>query len=72
MCSEVYKTDIKHLYLIQFLTYNLFGYSLMSQRAKMVRIDTENIENTFIKGFLNINECFIWFGNLFIICRYSE
>ena len=37
----------------------------------MVHNDTENIENTFIKGFLNINECFIWFGNLFIICRYS-
>jgi len=31
----------------------------------MVRIDTENIENTFINGFLNINECFIAFGNLF-------
>ena len=37
----------------------------------MVHNDTENTENTFIKGFLNINECFIWFGNLFIICKYS-
>ena len=37
----------------------------------MVHNDTENSENTFIKGFLNINACFISFGNLFIICRYS-
>jgi hypothetical protein len=37
----------------------------------MVQYDTEIIENTFIKGFLNINACFISLSNLFIICRYS-
>ena len=37
----------------------------------MVQYDTENSENTFIKGFLNINVCFISLSNLFIICRYS-
>ena len=52
--------------------YNPYRGLNVSQRAKIVHNDTENIENTFIKGFLNINECFIWFGNLFIICRYSS
>jgi len=38
----------------------------------MVHNDTENTENTFIKGFLNINECFISFVCLDRICRYSK
>ena len=54
-----------------FLWYNLFRSTQRNSEGKMVRIDTENIENTFIKGFLNINECFIWLSNLFIICKYS-
>ena len=48
-----------------FLWYNLFRSTGGNLEGKMVRIDTENIENTFINGFLNINECFIAFGNLF-------
>ena len=63
----MYKTLVKP----SFLCYNLFRSTERFSEGKMVRIDTENTENTFIKGFLNINECFIWFGNLFIICRYS-
>ena len=54
-----------------FLCYNLFRSTGMFSEGKMVQYDTENIENTFIKGFLNINECFIWLSNLFIICKYS-
>ena len=46
---------------------NLFRSTWRNSEGKMVRYDTENTENTFIKGFLNINECFIAFGNLFSI-----
>ena len=53
------------------LCYNLFRSTGRFLEGKMVHNDTENSENTFIKGFLNINACFIWFCNLFIICRYS-
>ena len=47
--------------------HNLFRSTERFSEGKMVRIDTENTENTFIKGFLNINECFISLGNLFSI-----
>ena len=53
------------------LWYNLFRSTRRFLEGKMVRIDTENIENTFIKGFLNINACFISLSNLFIVCKYS-
>ena len=61
----------KTLVITQFICYNLFRSTERFSEGKMVRYDTENIENTFINGFLNINECFIWLSNLFIICRYS-
>ena len=38
------------------LYHNLFRSTERNSEGKMVRIDTENTENTFIKGFLNINE----------------
>ena len=50
-----------------FLWYNLFRSTERNSEGKMVHNDTENTENTFIKGFLNINECFISLGNLFSI-----
>ena len=49
------------------LCYNLFRSTQRNSEGKMVHNDTENTENTFIKGFLNINECFISLGNLFSI-----
>ena len=57
----------KTLENIQVLRSNLFRSTDWFSEGKMVRIDTEIIENTFIKGFLNIKECFIWFCNLFSI-----
>ena len=54
-----------------FLCYNLFRQSRRNFKGKKVRIDTENHLNQLKKGFLNIKVCFIWFRNLFIICRYS-
>ena len=57
----------KTLVITQFICYNLFRSTQRNSEGKMVRIDTENTENTFIKGFLNINECFISLGNLFSI-----
>ena len=50
-----------------FLWYNLFRSTRRFSEGKMVHNDTENTENTFIKGFLNINECFISLGNLYSI-----
>ena len=49
------------------LYHNLFRSTERNSEGKMVRIDTENTENTFIKGFLNINECFISLDNLYSI-----
>ena len=49
------------------LCYNLFRSTRRFLEGKMVQYDTENSENTFIKGFLNIKECFIALGNLFSI-----
>ena len=57
----------KTLENIQVLRSNLFRSTDWFSEGKMVRIDTEIIENTFIKGFLNIKECFIALGNLFSI-----
>ena len=57
----------KTLENIQVLRSNLFRSTDWFSEGKMVRIDTENTENTFIKGFLNINECFISLGNLYSI-----
>ena len=57
----MYKTLVKP----SFLCYNLFRSTQRNFKGKMVRYDTENTENTFINGFLNINECFIWLSNLF-------
>ena len=54
----------KTLENIQVSRSNLFRSIERNSEGKMVRYDTENTENTFIKGFLNINECFIAFGNL--------
>ena len=59
----MYKTLVKP----SFLWYNLFRSTRRFSEGKMVHNDTENTENTFIKGFLNINECFISLGNLFSI-----
>ena len=59
----MYKTLVKP----SFLCYNLFRSTQRNSEGKMVHNDTENTENTFIKGFLNINECFISLGNLFSI-----
>ena len=56
---------------MHYVAYNLFRITWRNSEGKMVQYDTENTENTFIKGFLNINACFIWFCNLFIICKYS-
>ena len=50
-----------------FLWYNLFRSTERNSEGKMVHNDTENTENTFIKGFLNINECFISLDNLYSI-----
>ena len=50
-----------------FLYHNLIRQSQRNFKGKMVHYDTENTENTFIKGFLNINEWFIWFCNLYRI-----
>ena len=50
-----------------FLYHNLIRQSQRNFKGKMVHYDTENTENTFIKGFLNINECFISLGNLYSI-----
>ena len=60
MCSD----DIKTLDITQFMCYNLIRQSKRFSLGKMVRIDTEYTQKAFIKGFLNINECFIAFGNL--------
>ena len=49
------------------LCYNLFRSTHRFSEGEMVHNDTENTENTFIKGFLNINECFISLGNLYSI-----
>ena len=59
----MYKTLVKP----SFLCYNLFRITWRYSEGKMVHNDTENTENTFINGFLNINECFISLGNLFSI-----
>ena len=64
----MYKTLVKP----SFLCYNLFRSTWRFSEGKIVQYDTENTENTFIKGFLNINEGFISFGNPSRICRYSE
>ena len=57
----------KTLVITQFIWYNLFRSTRRNSEGKMVHNDTENTENTFIKGFLNINECFISLGNLYSI-----
>ena len=57
----------KTLENIQVSRSNLFRSIERNSEGKMVHNDTENTENTFIKGFLNINECFIWLGNLYSI-----
>ena len=49
------------------LYHNLFRSTGRNLEGKIVHNDTENSENTFIKGFLNINECFISLGNLYSI-----
>ena len=57
----------KTLVITQFIWYNLFRSTRRNSEGKMVHNDTENTENTFIKGFLNINECFISLDNLYSI-----
>ena len=57
----------KTLVITQFIWYNLFRSTWRNSEGKMVHNDTENTENTFIKGFLNINECFISLDNLYSI-----
>ena len=52
MCSD----DIKTLEKPSFLCYNLFRSTWRNSEGKMVRYDTENTQNQFINGFLNINE----------------
>ena len=57
----------KTLVITQFIWYNLFRSTRRNSEGEMVHNDTENTENTFIKGFLNINECFISLDNLYSI-----
>ena len=63
MCSD----DIKTLEKPSFLCYNLFRSTWRNSEGEKVRIDTEYTQKAFIKGFLNINECFIWLDNLYSI-----
>ena len=55
-----------------FLCYNPFRYTKESQRAKMYAMIPKTPYFILLNGLLNINECFISFGNLSRICRYSE
>ncbi len=64
----MYKTLAKP----QILCYNPFRYTKEFQRAKMYAMIQKTPHFILLNGLLNINECFISFGNLSRICRYSE
>ena len=49
----------------QILCYNPFRYTKEFQRAKMYAMIPKRPSKPFINVKLNINECFISFGNLF-------
>ena len=52
----------------QVLYYNPFRYTKKSQRAKMYNMIPKRPLKPFINVKLNINECFISFGNPSRIC----